>query len=194
MHIPAFPQIISERLTLRAFGSHDLQALYAIFSDERVSRFYDVDTFTSLDEAERMLDWRMPALERQPLGALRWAICLNNDLDTLIGSCGFHGSNPAFHSIEIGYELNPLYWGRGYATEALQAMLDHCFSHDLPFRINRVAATTNLDSQKSMSLLGRLGFMEEGVLRQYGFWKGRFHDVRLFSLLREDWLRGGTAR
>lgn len=193
MHVPAFPLISTERLTLRAFCSRDLQALYAIFSDERVTRFYDVDTFTSIEEAECMLQWRMPALEQQPLGALRWAICLNHDPDTLIGSCGFHSSNSGYHSVEIGYELNPTHWGMGYASEALRAMLTHCFTHDLPFRINRVAATTNLDSKKSMRLLGRLGFVEEGVLRQYGFWKGRFHDVRLFSLLREDWLRGGMA-
>ena len=133
-----------------------------------------------------MLTWHLPALEQQPLSALRWAICRREDLGTLIGSCGFHCSNPGSHSLEIGYELHPDHWGKGYAHEALQAMLRHCFSHDLPFRINRVAATTYLDSERSIRLLQRLGFVEEGGLRQYGFWKGQFHDVRLFSLLRQQ--------
>lgn len=87
----------------------------------------------------------------------------------------------------IGYELHPAYWGRGYALEANTAMLDFCFTQDFPFHINRVAATTDLDSQRSMALLRKLGFFEEGLLRQYGYWKGKFNDVRMFSLLREDW-------
>lgn len=69
-------------------------------------------------------------------------------------------------------------------------MLDYCFVNDLPFLINRVAATTDLDSQRSINLLKRLGFSEEGVLRQYGFWKGKPQDVRMFSLLRSDRGRG----
>lgn len=189
--VPAdsFPQLVTDRLILRAFRHTDLAALYAIFSDARVTRFYDLDTFTSQHEAERMLAWRMPGPPGEVPGAMRWAICQSHDPDTVIGSCGFHSCNAGWHSIEIGYELHPACWGHGYAREAVQAMLDHCFTHELPFRVNRVAATTDLDSERSMRLLRGLGFIEEGVLRQYGFWKGKFHDVRLFSLLRQDWER-----
>jgi ribosomal-protein-alanine N-acetyltransferase len=119
--------------------------------------------------------------------SLRWAICLADKQEWAIGSCGFHASNKDFHSIEIGYDLHPRYWGNGFAFEAVSQMLDFCLSSHVPVHVNRISATTDLESDKSIALLGRLGFSEEGVLRQYGFWKNQFHDVRLFSLLREEW-------
>ena len=66
-------------------------------------------------------------------------------------------------------------------------MLSYCFKNEFPFPINRVSATTNLESVKSIKLLTKLGFTEEGVLRKYGYWKNKFHDVRLFSLLYNEW-------
>lgn len=162
--------------------------MFAIFADARVTEFYDLDTFTHLEQAEQIVASRMQSNTDPNSGQLRWAICLSGAPDTVIGSCGFHSCNSAFHSIQIGYELHTDFWGKGYALEAVRAMLDFCFTSDIPFHVNRVVATTDLDSHRSIALLRKLGFSEEGVLRQYGFWKDRFHDVRLFSLLREDWL------
>jgi ribosomal-protein-alanine N-acetyltransferase len=125
--------------------------------------------------------------------SLRWVICLADASEKAIGSCGFHSTNKKFHSIEIGYELHPNYWGKGYAFEAISGMIDFSFTHHLPFHVNRIAATTDLESHKSIALLRRLGFSEEGILRQYGFWKNRFHDVRMFSLLREEWEAGAKS-
>ncbi len=49
-----------------------------------------------------------------------------------------------------------------------------------------VSALLKTSLSTSIALLRRLGFSEEDVLRQYGFWKNEFHDVRLFSFLREE--------
>ncbi len=184
-----FPLMTTGQLLLRDFSAADAPAVFEIFSDDRVTEFYDLDSFSSLEQAEKMVAARMRG-NAEPGGSFyRWAICLAHAPDTVIGSCGFHSANKAFHSIEIGYDMHPAYWGKGYAYEAVAAMLGFCFANDLPFHTNRVAATTDLDSQRSMKLLRRLGFAEEGVLRQYGFWKGQYQDVRMFSLLREEWER-----
>jgi ribosomal-protein-alanine N-acetyltransferase len=119
--------------------------------------------------------------------SVSWAICLADDPDLAIGYCGIHSANPAFCSLMIGYDLRPDHWGKGVALEAVSAMLSFCLARDYPFAINRVAATTDLDSQRSIALLKRLGLVEEGVLRQFGFWKGAFQDVRMFALLRSQW-------
>ncbi len=182
-----FPQITTERLNLRDFSEADATAVFGIFSDDRVTEFYDLETFSRLDQAEKMVAARMRGNKESSGNCRRWAICLSDATDTVIGSCGFHSANKAFRSIEIGYDLHPAHWDKGYALEAIAAMLGFCFANDLPFHINRVAATTDLDSQRSIKLLRRLGFSEEGVLRQYGFWKEKFQDVRMFSLLREEW-------
>ena len=182
-----FPNITTERLVLRDFNVADVDALFEIFSDDRVTAFYDLDTFTCVEQAIVFVETHRRRNAAQDGSSLRWVICLADAPEQAIGSCGFHSTSKEFHSIEIGYELHPDHWGKGYAFEALSKMLSFCFLNDVPFHVNRVSATTDLGSQKSIALLRRLGFSEEGVLRQYGFWKDAFHDVRVFSLLREEW-------
>ncbi|WP_197026509.1 GNAT family N-acetyltransferase [Hylemonella gracilis] len=182
-----FPFLTTDRLTLRNFVESDVPAVYAIFSEESVAEFYDIDAFSSLDQAKSMVASRMRRNEKQDGTWFRWAICLSTNPEVVIGSCGFHSTNEDFHSIQIGYELHPQYWGKGIAFEAVSTMLKFCFESHFPFHVNWVAATTDLDSQRSIKLLRRLGFSEEGILRQFGFWKDKFQDVRLFSLLRTEW-------
>jgi ribosomal-protein-alanine N-acetyltransferase len=74
-------------------------------------------------------------------------------------------------------------------TEALTAMLDFCFGDRFFFPTNRVEALIDLGNVASRGLLEKLGFVEEGIRREYGYWKDRFHDVRAFALLRRDWRR-----
>ncbi len=182
-----FPTITTERLVLRNYMEADVPAFFELFSDDRVTEFYDFGTFSNVEQARTLVAANIRRNAAQDGSGLRWAICLADAPDRAIGSCGFHSTNKNFRSIEIGYDLCPSQWGNGYAFEAVRQMLDCCFSSDIPFHVNRVSATTNLESHKSIALLRRLGFSEEGVLRQYGFWKNQFHDIRLFSFLREDW-------
>jgi ribosomal-protein-alanine N-acetyltransferase len=185
--VSTFPTITTEQLILRDFSEADVAAVFELFTDGRVTEFYDFDTFSDIEQANKLVAVNIRRNAAQDGTSLRWAICLADSPSQAIGSCGFHSANKNFQSIEIGYELRPNHWGSGLAFEAVSQMLDFCFSNHVPFRVNRVSATTNLESRKSIALLRRLGFSEEGVLRQYGFWKSQFHDVRLFSFLREEW-------
>ena len=181
-----FPTIVTERLLLRNFSETDANSVYEIFSNESVTEFYDLEAFTHSDQATSFVDSRIRLNEEGGRRTFRWAICMKSEPNIVIGSCGFHNANKSFSSLEIGYELNQSYWHKNIAFEAVDAMLNYCFLNDFPFSINRISAMTNLDSTRSINLLCRLGFTEEGVLRQYGYWKDKFHDVRLFSLLQSE--------
>lgn len=56
-----------------------------------------------------------------------------------------------------------------------------------PHLVNRLEAFVLLDNERSSQVLNKLGFVEEGILREYGFWKERFWDMRCFSLLKREW-------
>lgn len=182
-----FPVLTTQRLILRDFHEADVNAFFSMFSDDRVTEFYDCNSFSNVEQAQKLVEANIRRNAAQDGIGVRWVICLANSPDRAIGSCGIHSINKAFHSIEIGYDLHPEYWGCGYAFEAVSRVLGFCFSSHMPIHVNRVSASTDLESHKSIALLRRLGFSEEGILRQYGFWKNRFNDVRLFSLLREEW-------
>jgi ribosomal-protein-alanine N-acetyltransferase len=180
--------IRSARLLLRKVRSTDRDQVYHIFSQALVSKHYDCYAFKDQKQAVEWIDWNLSLYKYKGLKGFRWAITLIEDPCTLIGSCGVHSINSRFHSVEIGYELDPAYWGKGIATEALTVLIKACFEHDFPIKLNRITATTHLINPASIAVLNKLGFEEEGILREYGYWKDEYHTVRLFSLLRRDWL------
>lgn len=85
---------------------------------------------------------------------------------------------------EIGYILRRDRWGRGYAREAVSAIVSHAFSEPA---LRRISADTDPDNRPSVRLLESLGFVREGVLR--GEWETHIgiRDSLMFGLLREEW-------
>ena len=179
-----FPALDTERLMLREYRASDAQAVFDIFSQDIVTRYYILETMQSLGQAKALVATRAGLFGKEV--GIRWAICLRKNEDRAIGSCGCYRLNKVFRSIEIGYELHPAFWRQGIMTEALTAMLDFCFSDGFFFRLNRVEALTEVENGASARLLVKLGFVEEGIRREYGYWKDHHHDVRAFSLLRRD--------
>ena len=183
----SFPILQTSRLVLREFKPEDVEALYDIFSQDIVTRYYNLETMHSLDQSMKLVDVRISHFKKG-IG-IRWAIALKGNADLLIGSCGCYNLNKVYRSMEIGYDLHPSFWRQGLMTEALTNMLGVCFSNQFFFYLNRVEALTDVDNIASIGLLSKLGFKQEGIRREYGFWKGNFHDARSFALLRQDWQR-----
>lgn len=175
----AFPEIETERLILREILPEDAPALYRIFSNEEVTRYYDLVTYTDPRQAEELIDFFDESFELER--AIRWGITRKTD-GALMGTCGYVWLRT--YRGEIGYELHPDYWGHGYMQEALDAIVDFGFNE---FGLNRVEALVMVENDRSARLLRGLGFQEEGVLRQHDFFKGAFHDMRLFALLAQDY-------
>jgi [ribosomal protein S5]-alanine N-acetyltransferase len=184
--VEVFPTLETERLLLREFTFEDAEDVFRIFSQEEVTRFHNLETMTSVSEAERLLAARI-ALYEHGLG-VRWAITEKDHPEKAVGSCGLFSLNRAFRSAEVGYDLHPDFWNNGLVTEAVTAVLDYGYSHHFFYPLNRVEAVTDPAHYVSIHVLRKLGFTEEGIRREYGFWKGRFHDLRAFSLLRRDWV------
>lgn len=174
-----FPLLQTNRLWLRRIVPSDAQAIYAIFGDDLVTQYYDLGTMTDVAEAETMIR-RLSARYRHGQ-AIRWGIARKLD-GGLIGTCGYHFQAAAFKA-EIGYDLASAYWHQGYMNEALRAMLAYGFE---TLQLNRIEALVMLNNHASAAVLRRLGFREEGILREYAFFNGQFHDLRFFSLLRRE--------
>lgn len=178
----AMPRLQTERLVLReVHPSGDLDAMFALFGDPEVARFTDTGPLASVSEAQEVIDWISWIFEQRR--GLRWALALRDDEQLMIGTCGYNHWDRSTNSAEIGYDLARRHWGRGLMTEALQALVRFGFER---MGLNRIEADVTVGNDASGRVLEKLGFTEEGVLRQRGFWKGRYHDLSMFSLLRED--------
>lgn len=165
----------TERLVLRPLQKDDLETFLSIFSNPEVTRYYEVETMTGLAQAEKLLDHFIA------IGRLGIAL---KESERIIGSCGIFAITQEYYSASLGYDLAREYWGRGIMTEALKTLLGFGF---LSMGLNRISALTYPDNAASIRLLSKLGFRTEGIMREFGFWKGCFHDMSLHALLKREW-------
>ncbi|WP_293945180.1 MULTISPECIES: GNAT family N-acetyltransferase [unclassified Sphingobacterium] len=179
-----FPILSTERLSLRQIQHSDAPALFSYFSKDEVTLYFDLPTFQHVDEAYKLVKtWQENFQQKK---AIRWAICLKDNPNQLIGSCGFHNFSSEHFRAEIGYELHPAFWQQGIMTEAVSAMISFGFEG---YKLNRIEAFIDPDNLASRKLLEKMNLVSEGILRDYFFEKGRFVDGEIFALLKKNYIQ-----
>ncbi|GIP31686.1 GNAT family N-acetyltransferase [Paenibacillus sp. J2TS4] len=179
----SFPVLETERLLLRQLTVKDSSDLFHYFSKDEVTRYYDLESFVEVEQAEKLIDkWNDNF--QQELG-IRWAITLKKE-NRVIGTCGFHNWFKEHYKAEIGYELTPEYWRQGIMTEVLKAVLDYGFKE---LELNRIEAFIDPDNISSRKLLEKSGLREEGFLKECFYEKNQFVDAVLFAVLKREYLR-----
>jgi ribosomal-protein-alanine N-acetyltransferase len=177
----------TERLILRQFSCDDWKDLYEYLSKESVVKHEPYDVYT--EDA-----CKQEAVYRSQQDAF-WAICLKEN-NKLIGNVYFQKQEPEeFLTWEIGYVLNPIYWGKGYATESCSKILDYAFH---PLNVRRIVAMCNPKNTASWKLLERLNLRREGNLRKNIFFKydekGKpiWNDTYEYAILADEFFYVGT--
>jgi ribosomal-protein-alanine N-acetyltransferase len=175
-----FPRLETKRLVLREVTSEDSNSLLKYLSDEEVMKYYGLNPFQSINDALDEISWYQ-SIQKNKTG-IRWGITLK-DQGAVIGSCGFHNSVLQHFRTEIGFELSKDHWGKGIAFEAVQAIISYGFDH---LDLQRIEALIEPPNSSSQRLVEKLGFIREGLLRNYEFTCGKFDDLYMYSLLKQD--------
>lgn len=174
------PTLRTRRLVLRRIRPTDAEAVFGYCSDPAVTRYMVFDTHRSLAETRKAL--RQLEGERRKSGAPHWAITLGRSGE-LIGLCGFLPMEARHRRGEFGYWLGKPHWGQGYMTEVVGALLTFGFRK---LKLNRMQARVVVANKASARVLEKAGLKCEGVLRQFENMKGRFPDLKLYSMLRQE--------
>lgn len=168
------------RLQLRLLTLEDAPGLLKIFSDEDTMFYTDIDPITSLEIIKEEILLMDNLLQKQH--GIRWGIFKKTD-DQLIGTCGYHKWDKVSHRAEVGYELGSPYWRQGYMSELFPSLLHYGFK---TMELNRIEASVIKENLRSIKLLKKFGFKQEGVLRARMFSKGKYWDECWLSLLKRD--------
>ncbi len=174
-------RITTARLILREFLIDDWPDVLAYQRDPRYLRFYpwtDRTEAEARDFVQKFLDQQ----GKQPRRKFQLAITLP-DSDRLIGNCGIRRKSDNDLEADIGYELAPEYWGKGYATEAALAIVEFGFRE---LKLHRVSSWCIADNAASSRVLERVGLRLEGRLRENEYFKGRWWDTLLYGLLERE--------
>ena len=182
MNPPVFESIETARLCLRHFTEADLPTLLAYRNDPLVARYQGWDSMTEAEGRAFIAKLRLA----QPGVAgpgFQFAIALQPS-GPHIGDCFLKLLDHDPRQAEIGYSVARAYWGQGFATEALIAILDYSFGE---LGLHRVIATTDCLNRSSIALLERLGMRREGHFLQNIWFKGAWGDEYQYALLADEW-------
>jgi|WetSurMetagenome_2_1015567.scaffolds.fasta_scaffold156018_2 [ribosomal protein S5]-alanine N-acetyltransferase len=174
-----FPSLETDRLKLRPLVVEDVNFFFRLLTDPRVTQYTMDEPLLDCGQAGDLIQFYLgPGGKTEN----RWTIMHKED-GRLIGTCGLHKWDQQYMRAEIGCDLSPDYWGRGYMTEALQVAIRNGFER---MKLNRIEAIVYIKNSPSIRLLERLGFQREGTLRDYYYLNGKFHDQYIFSLLQKE--------
>lgn len=175
-----FPTLSTERLMLRALTLDDAAAFQALLSIPQVTRYSNWPDAPTDDYIHKYIKKRLELFDGGT--GCSWTI-EDHTSKTFVGAIRFNYLVKDWRCGEVGYELHPDFWGMGLMTEALRAVTacGHQFFH-----LHRVDAWTLPGNGASDRVLEKAGFRYEGTLRQKAWFKGAFHDFRIFGRVADD--------
>ena len=165
-------EIVTPRLTLRHARPDDLEALHAVLSDARATRWWSTPPHASREETRRWLD---SMLAGNASGAPDFVIERDG---RVIGKAGF------YRLPEVGYILHPDHWGLGLATEAVGAAVAHVFATT---DLDDLSADVDPENQASIRLLQKLGFVVTGSAERTWNIAGEWKNSLYYALTRRAW-------
>jgi len=152
------PILTTRRLRLRGLEACDAQDLLARYSDPEVMRYWIPPPWTALSQAD---DAIREAQEDYATARSLHLLIGQRDSGARVGSCALDAFTPDRRTATLGYLLARPHWGRGYAGEALEALLAHRFEQ---LGLTTVRAEVDPLNHSSYNLLARLGFLRHSAV------------------------------
>lgn len=176
----SLPTLHTPRLTLRPVRMSDAGDLYEYSSDPQVAQHVLWDAHTSIHQTRGYIRY---LLRQYRSAAPSTFVIALRSTGKVVGTIGFMWLQTENRSAEVGYSLSRAYWNQGLMTEALREVLRFGFDK---LNLNRIEAQHESDNPASGRVMLKAGMRREGTLRQRIYNKGRYTDVELYAVLRQD--------
>lgn len=175
------PRLRTQRLLLRKANMSDAADLYEYGRNPQVAQHVLWEAYASIHDARAYVRY----LQRQYRNHVPSSWCIEHlETGKVIGTIGLMWWNQEHNSAEIGYSLSQDYWNQGLMTEALQEVLRYSFEE---LNIHRLEAQHECTNPASGRVMEKVGMRKEGMLQGRLRNKGRYVDVYLYAILRENW-------
>lgn len=182
MAATAFPELTTARLLLRGFRREDEAAFQEFAVKEDFWRFLPGPALDK-ELVARFVAARV-AEAAQPSGR-DWIFAVEQrEMRRAIGMVRLSVASVEHRQGNIGFSFDGRLRRQGYASEAMQAVLDFGFAE---LGLHRITALADVENARSHLVLKKLGFRKEGRLQQNFFVRGAWRDSDLFALLRAEW-------
>ncbi|MBO4229908.1 MAG: GNAT family N-acetyltransferase [Clostridia bacterium] len=181
------PILETNRLTLRRMKATDAGDMFEYASRADVTQYLTWNPHPDVDYTREYLTQVQKQYENGEF--YDWAVILRDEMK-MIGSCGFTSFDDDNSSGEIGYVLNPDFWGQGLMSEAVTAVLGFGFER---LGLHRIEAKVMLENVRSRRVLEKCGMTYEGTHRDAMLVKGEFRTISVCAMLREEFAANNPA-
>lgn len=171
------PELHTERLLLRKLTLNDVMDVYHYGAQPEVSVYCIWETHRSTEDATSFI--RSAIVKYENFEPSDWVIYSKED-KKVIGAIGYVQFWPEHMRCEVGYAISKHYWNKGYTTEALKALIKYNFELAMMHRIEARCIEENVGSYRVME---KAGMQFEGILRDQLFIKGKFRNMKLYSII-----------
>ena len=176
------PTLQTKRLILREMTLDDASGVFKYSSDPEVLKLVGGKVHKAVRDSEEFLKEICEKCERREI--IIWGIWHKED-GRLIGDCGFIKWEVSQARAELDYLLSREYWNRGLMTEAITEVIHFGFERMQLSRIQGICEIANVASARVME---KAGMRFEGVLRSYIQHDGKALDMKMYSIVRKDWI------
>ncbi len=176
----SFPILETKRSILRPITFSDLDDIASYCSIPKVSQYTVWDVHKSIEDTKEFIQFVINRYESQKVGP--WGIELK-ETGRIIGSCSFVSWDNKNRRAELGYVLSNRYWNQGIMTEVINRVVEFGFKN---LELVRIEARCLPENSGSSRVMEKTGMKFEGVLRKHIWAKNDFQDLKLYSIVRED--------
>lgn len=172
------PKLETERLILRRYKESDIDAIYEIITDERLSTYIKFPKLSKAEELECIKTWIREADESK---YEKWVIERKND-HYIVGNIDVNTIMPKHNYCNVGYTIRFDYWGNGYAAEALKAVSDYLLDNGYYL----VECCCNELNKQSSRVMEKAGFKKDGYISNRRLNKdGTYSGIEYYSKTRK---------
>jgi [ribosomal protein S5]-alanine N-acetyltransferase len=175
-----FIRLETERLIIQPFVKENAPRISELANDKDLASILGLPHPYQLKDAE---EWIAIQPEQIRKGTEYPLTITHREFGEVIGTITIR-IDKSNNKGELGYWIGKEYWGNGFATEAVNKMIDFGFNH---LHLNKIWASAISRNHASSIVLQKAGLQKEGVLRQNRLLHGKYEDVDVYGLLREEY-------
>jgi RimJ/RimL family protein N-acetyltransferase len=180
----------TERLILRPFERYDLEDVLAYYSLPEVQRYLDWKARDTSEAKAAFEAMRKQKRLTRPGEILTLAVVRKAD-GAVMGHVALRWTDATAGQGEIRFAMAPTYRRRGYAIEAVKAVIGLAFGE---YRLHRIFAVTAGNNEASAQLLKGLGMRLEAHYREHALFQGEWDEELHFAVLSREWQRSGKVQ
>ena len=172
------PTIESERVALRELKESDLNSLFEIYSNRKAMRYWDTIIHDDISITTNALHKMKESMEMNQ--GLSCGITLK-ETKNLIGHFGLHSWNTAKDQTQLGYIINPEYWGKGLGSEVLYSVIDFCFTE---MNFKSILAEVDPNNLRCITVLEKHRFALREEKKKDLKINNKYYDTNVYELVK----------